>query len=605
MYAEDRIRMKPVAARRVLKHTVLAMLTLGAPSLALAVPHAVPTFHSIGLYWSPPAGTPEGTVSVRYRRQGSLTWKTGHPLWFDANAFEYRGSLVHLDPGTAYDVEMSLAPLAIQGQSADNANEGLVARLQATTWSEDFPIGAVITLPELSTETLVINRGGTKDGYVVYTHAAGKQAVIDVQNRRDHDIVVGASYVIIRGLTLTGARQNGIYFPFLGTYTDVVIEENDISNWGTWNGAFGVSSNAGVKAKGNRNVKRIVVQRNRIHHPRTDANSWCEHYDGTPDASCRTHPRGPWAVRLTDTGGNHVIRYNDVVSDDDHYFEDGIGGQGADDAGFLVRDSDVYGNYIERCWDNAIEAEGANINGRIWGNWIDRTYAPFGITPSTAGPLYIWRNIVNASRKGPFSADVDQNGKFIKAGEHSGGRVYIYHNTLLQPSAPLHGVRSGITTDASGGGAHNIVSRNNILHVVATSIFDTMSFANDYDHDLYNGTIPRGAEPHGVQGLPRYDSGSVADEYCLDPSSPGYDEGALLPTFNDDFAGSAPDMGACESGRPKLEFGVQAYRTPKNAPSSPSSNIKGMDVPQRPPARRRRAGHADQVGAESLRWPPR
>src|SRR6185295_5020216 len=40
-----------------------------------AGPLAIPTFHCIGLYWSPPGGVASKEVQVRYRRQGAADWK--------------------------------------------------------------------------------------------------------------------------------------------------------------------------------------------------------------------------------------------------------------------------------------------------------------------------------------------------------------------------------------------------------------------------------------------------------------------------------------------------------------------------------------------------
>jgi hypothetical protein len=37
------------------------------------------------------------------------------------------------------------------------------------------------------------------------------------------------------------------------------------------------------------------------------------------------------------------------------------------------------------------------------------------------------------------------------------------------------------------------------------------------------------------------------------------DAGQVLPGFNDDFTGKAPDLGAFEVGRPPLQFGRRAY----------------------------------------------
>jgi len=37
------------------------------------------------------------------------------------------------------------------------------------------------------------------------------------------------------------------------------------------------------------------------------------------------------------------------------------------------------------------------------------------------------------------------------------------------------------------------------------------------------------------------------------------DSGIIIPGFNDDYAGPAPDLGAFEAGSPPLEFGRRAH----------------------------------------------
>lgn len=71
---------------------------------------------------------------------------------------------------------------------------------------------------------------------------------------------------------------------------------------------------------------------------------------------------------------------------------DGIGG--ADNfstKGFPWADSDIYGNRISHVYDDAIEAEGANRNVRIWGNYLDRVFVPIANAATSIGPLYVWR----------------------------------------------------------------------------------------------------------------------------------------------------------------------------------------------------------------------
>ena len=111
----------------------------------------------------------------------------------------------------------------------------------------------------------------------------------------------------------------------------------------------------------------------------------------------------------------------------------------------------------------------------------------------------------------------------------------------------------------------NTMSRNNILHIHRSSgqsIHDRdRDPLGDYDYDLYNGNINAypGAEPNGIEGIPRYDLNDSDGEFALYSSSPGYDAGVFIPNFNDDYHGAAPDMGAHEAGSPPMEFGVDAY----------------------------------------------
>ena len=535
---------------------VLGLLLL-APALTVSVraadpPTAVPTFQSVGLYWSPDGGSSGKTVTVRYRKQGTSPWTTGHPLWFDSG--EYRGSLVQLTPGTAYQVELSL-------------EDGPTVVVDVGTWSESFPIGQTVTLPASSNEILVIETGGTANGYVLYAPAEGESAVIDVDGTQERCIEVDASYVIVRGLTLRGGFSDCIRIE-PGRH-DVIIEDNDISGWG--NADFHAAIRADYSS-----VRRIVIQRNHIHDPRHDSNSWCENEDFTCNADCDVHPAGPNGIRLGDTAGNHVVRYNSINASQ-NWLQDGIALGDVTTGG---KDTDIHGNRIENVWDNGIEAESDNTNVRIWGNFIDHTYSPLGLVPTGEGPLYIWRNVFGFhNRKGPpnctGSTDADPRGRMIKAGDRSdvgGGRVYIYHNTVLHAPAPQGlsdplSLDDGITTNSSGGNARNMVARNNILYLRDDAL--QAGGGNDYDHDLYHGEIPDGAEPNGTEGVAVYDPANGPAEYFLADSSPGHDAGTALHGFNAGFVGDAPDMGAFERGAPPLEFGRWAYRGPTERPDPP------------------------------------
>ncbi|MCI0492464.1 MAG: hypothetical protein L0Z07_05975 [Planctomycetes bacterium] len=526
---------------------------------------AVSTFESIGLYWKPDNSAEARDCAVRYRPVGTETWHQGLPLWYDARDLECRGSLVQLTPDTAYEIEL-LEPAT-----------KMLARVEARTWSENFPIGKTITLPEFSDETLTVDESGEPNGYVLVTPQPGAAATIDVGGRAASNIVITGSYVIVRGLRLVNAGRSAIVLD--KNIHDIVIEENDISGWGRVSpDGWGTDMDAAIYSdySDKAPLERAIIQRNKMHHPRADANAWDEYRKEYNTG----HPLGPQAIFLWNTGGNHVIRYNEVYSDDTHKFNDCIGGgENFSKRGFPHRDSDIYGNKLSQCWDDAIESEGGNANVRIWGNYIDMSYVMIAAAATEIGPIYLWRNVADRSRQsGRLVMAMAKRGVFLKsqskeAGErndkgereHYGeGRIYVFHNTLLQREGENEGVYAGLS-DLSGR-MSNVTSRNNILHVTddqRPSIADKQRDpSNDFDFDLYNGRINvlPGQEPNGVRGTPVY-SGRVGEgAWALDPSSPGFDAGVVLPNFSNGFSGAAPDMGAQEAGTAPMQFGVDAYR---------------------------------------------
>jgi hypothetical protein len=331
----------------------------------------VPTFHCIGLYWNTEEGAGDNVCRVRYRKAGSQQWREALPLWFDGREFspvgrdgrgtekstkweyggQYRGSIVNLSPGTEYEIELSLD----KGKGRQ--------KLTVRTWSEGFPIRKNVAVSD-SNQMLVIDQGGAAAGYVVYTPPEGREtAVIDVNNGKENCIEVRASFVIIRGLTLKGAQTHGIRI-FDGCH-DVVIEGCDISGWGRIaDDGWGRDYDSAVYSRA-RDLTRVIVQRNRIHHPRSNSNNWRQSRPA-PGKRESSHPEGPQIICLWDSEGNHVFRYNTVSSDEDHQYND-IFGAGANFSvrGFPNRDSDIYGNRLSHCWDDTIESEGANCNVRI------------------------------------------------------------------------------------------------------------------------------------------------------------------------------------------------------------------------------------------------
>ncbi len=518
-------------------------------------PFAIPTFHCLGLYWSPRGGAADKEVAVRYRRGGAADWSEALPMRYhpipgtDEDLADYRGSIVHLAPATTYEIQLTLAGTPTS------------AKLTATTWSEDFPVGETVRVSDRDTP-LAITESGTPNAWRVYD---GRDATIDVRHRHDSCITIDASYVILRGFTLKGAgaadntRRSPIGAIRIEGGHDVVIEDCDVSDWGRLNPerGFGFNMDSAIFSRSD-TLERLIVQRCKLHHPTFDGSTW---YEPTHP----THTRGPQCISLFNTAGNHVIRYNECYSDLEHMYNDTIGGgSNGSFRGSPGPDSDIYGNLVSHCWDDGLEVEGGNRNMRVWDNYITQSAMMIGNAATSIGPLYVWRNVCARSQWKPDY----HGGYFLKMGFAGGehwmtGHQYIFHNTLFRSDEWL-------PTGGLGGNriVKHTVSRNNILHVREPenrcASEAEQNIDNDFDYDLYNGRVPEDHEAHGIQGEPVYAAGAGFDpatrtgRFQLAPDSPGAGAGQPIPNFSDGYTGRAPDVGAHQRGAPPMRYGVAA-----------------------------------------------
>lgn len=515
--------------------------------------HAVATYECIGLYFKSPD---LGSCDVRFRQGGSSTWREGYPLVFDPRDNQYRGSIVGLQPGTSYSVKITL-----NGKSYE---------LVCKTKTDSFPIGKITYLQGgIRSKSLVITESGTAEGYHLITPAKDSRATIDVRNAENYTCVIDADYVIVRGLEFRNAAIHGLVIKT--KRHDNVVEDCRFTFWGRIGGPRTYGNQGGTDSAiyAERGSGNLTIQRNLIENPRGASNDW--------DTG---HPVGPQAITLINSSGGNVIRYNEIRSTEDHGYNDAIGGgSNYSFEGSPNRDSDIYGNIIANVWDDAIESEGANMNVRIWNNYIEKTFQHIATACTSKGPLYIFRNVFGESRRTHRNT---LGGSMIKVGqrdEFGGGRKFVFHNTAIQPKGAFH-VFSGHVNP-------NTVTRNNIFdcpgRLTSSREVETPC---DFDYDLFTG-MDRGIakERHGIRGTPAFVKSYGLEFYpsstttrikwgkvpvqqgdrtvnLTDPVTtvlnPVIDSGVRLANFNDDYAGKAPDLGAFELGRPPIRFGRRA-----------------------------------------------
>jgi len=514
---------------------------------------AVGTYECIGLYFKSPD---LGQCRVRFRQKGTSTWRDGYPLVHDPRDNEYRGSIVGLKPDTVYDIKITL----------NNKSQELIC----ATRNDSFPIGKITYLEDvIHTKPLRITESGTPKGYHLITPAKDSKTTFDVRNAEEYTCVIDADYVILRGVEFKNAAIHGALIK--SKRHDNVIEDCHFTFWGRIGGPRTYGNQGGTDSAiyAERGSGNLTIQRNLIENPRGASNDW--------DTG---HPAGPQAITLINSSGGNVIRYNEIRSTEDHGFNDAIGGgSNYSFQGSPNRDSDIYGNIISNVWDDAIESEGANMNVRIWNNYIEKTFQHIATACTSKGPLYIFRNVFAESRR---THRDPLGGSMIKVGqrdEYGGGRKFVFHNTAVQPKGAFH-VFSGHVNP-------NTVTRNNIFdcpgRLTSSREVDTDC---DFDYDLFTG-MDRGIakERHGIRGNPSFIKSYALEFYpsstttrikwgkvpikqadktvtLTDPvmtvPSPVVDSGVKLANFNDDYAGKAPDLGAFELGRPPIRFGRRA-----------------------------------------------
>ena len=331
----------------------------------------------------------------------------------------------------------------ISASSAPRIRPGCSCRERSTTWTEtsdpSFPVKKTIVLPA-SLSHFATTRGGDAAGYVVYD-GGPNHTVIDGGNSAQDCVMVKHSRVVIRNVTMTRCGYDGVCVAADQSVScrtggrgnplqDVIIERNDISQFGgpefqsafvhacpRFVGVVGYIGDAGVNIK-DVNARKIVVQRNRIHDPNYRA---LRGTSATPIAAATRTASGRSGSRrhgADNWQGNNVFRFNEMTASPSKPYEDCIGG-GVNNsfAGFPGADTDIYGNIIRYCADDAIEADGGGMNVRIWGNYVDGTRTPFSFSPLSLGPTYLFRNVIDRGSYGVI--DNNQSSNIVKT--QSGG----------------------------------------------------------------------------------------------------------------------------------------------------------------------------------------
>jgi len=381
------------------------------------------------------------------------------------------------------------------------------------------------------------------DGVDLYVHLA---ADADPNN---------AAMIVSRFSSAFTIEQNYIYFLNLtfqhfgvGNYPKALYFFNATEN--LVQGCIFAMNNLGIGIK--YDSHRNVIQDN-LFYDTIFSWPWDSFYAGEV-------PYGGGGIRFysPSNGRGTVIRNNTF-----HDFFDGFGAC-PEQTSAITNETDVYHNLVYNNGDDGMETDGRCSNVRIWGNTFHDVLMGISLAPVYGGPVYAIRNLIY--RTGAGNNDYSGSAFKFNSGYNQSGPIYLFHNTgdafLTDP------LSSGLDIKSPGLWTM-ITARNNIWSGTDYAISNAnpdQPIDLDYD-DLYT-TQPgelawwsnlddrhlntllelqaaTGQELHGMNALPGF-TDAVSGDYTLADSSELIDAGLVIPGINDDYLGSAPDIGAFE-----------------------------------------------------------
>lgn len=524
------------------------------------------TIHSIGVEWDITGDADhDATCKVQYRVKGTNAWKQALPLfrvdfngWYAETKADraynmLAGSVLFLQPDTTYEVKLDLSDLdggasskiltiktrpipslpkggrtlhVVPGAgggegSAGNPFKGLsAAQMEARA-------GDIFLLHKGNYGNFTFEKSGESNRYIVWKAASDGEVMFD-------SLEVAASHVWLEGLTLRrGTNPNGLRGRGAA---DVVVSRNNFTGF-----HYSIALN--------RDCRDWTIADNVVVG------------DNDP-TSGNISGEG---VELNHSDG-HVVCYNSIS-------------RTADGVSYPNRNCDIFGNDIFDVSDDGLEPDYGYANNRMWGNRITNAHnAALSFQPMYCGPWYFIRN------------------QFIGRGHVFKFRVQdrflLAHNTFVRwgyADSRMHHILTSLSRNnlyISAGGQQPIWLANKSADPRYTIPDNfTLNWMTDVDYDGFDWgdaleafrwenkryvdvvsfSEAVGIERHGIRVRKEeiFENYNVPAEFAhvapqilsLKRGCNAVDAGAVLPNVNEDFMGSAPDLGAYEFGKPLPHYG--------------------------------------------------
>ena len=551
---------------------------------AITTPY--PTTQSISIEWAIAGDSNNnGVVTVRYRPAGTTTWKAGLALFRipagsnNTGSFgsgngqwsnKHSGSLFDLDPGTSYEIELTLtdpdggsttqtttaATRAIPQAAATAVTKAVTPANFSTMLSGAAP-GDILLMGAGNYPAFTVSRSGS-DGKPIVLRGTSVDGVV-IQGRVTMD---DQKYVYLENVTVQGdVRMHGA--------SNMVVRGCHIQST-----AGGIDFEIGnAVPRNNYIVDNDVV----------GGATWVDAQLGSDGYN------GGEGIQFT--GSGHVVCFNHVKG-----FRDNISLMEYDEAYEQVS-IDICNNDIEEATDDGVEADSAMGNVRVVRNRVRNCFDGMSSQPNLGGPTYYIQNVMYNVLYSPFKfhngtvGDVVLHNTVVKCGDAFGcyagatwSRAYFRNNLFI-------GGTGGGTYGGYGNGSGNVlaladadatcsfdydglgsIGTNTFAGKIGATRFNSLAtlkatttevHAAQVDMSVFAETVPFPANP--------YPAKPVVDLH-LAPGSAAIDKGVVLVGLNDGFAGAAPDLGAYELGATPPVYGP---RTAGTGGSGAASGVAG------------------------------
>ncbi len=501
----------------------------------------------------------DGSVSVRYRAAGERTWRSGMNLFripADSNegflwSDKYSGSLFELMPDTPYEIELTLqgpdntpfvqtvnAHTRAIPQAAVNAVTTAVGpdSLSAALLSADP--GEILLLETGTYNGFTVSRNGETDNPMVIRGTDADSVVINGDVRLD-----GCRHVHLESVTVNGMIKfnNGI---------GIVVR-----------GCCVHADEHGIVTIGSSGEYAYIVDNTVI-----GATTWA---DSTVGANGQNIGEG-----ILVTGPGHVIAHNYVRG-----FRDAISLM-EDNGAYNQVSIDICHNDIEVGADDGIEADFAMGNVRVLNNRITNSFVGLSSQPSLGGPTYFIRNAMYNIIYSPFKihrgsiGDIALHNTSVKCGDafavftsDTWSRAYFRNNLFIGGEgggsyggygngngavANLYAADAGCSFNHDGYGS---IGTDRFEGRIGVERFDNLGGMRDrtseidaqqVDLNIFDDAIAFPATPFPEKAIP---------ELLLRSGTDAIDTGLVISNINDNYTGTAPDLGAYELGDSLPHYG--------------------------------------------------